>query len=205
MSAALQNTEALDGRGAGPPGVGAAPADPALLDHYFAEVYEELLRIAHGRLGGASPTLDTVAVVHEAYAKLRRAAVEWEGPYHVRAVACRAMRQIVCNYLRDKRSLKRGGEGQAVTLDERLVSGQALDEAGVLDLDGALDALEAVMPRQARVVELRFFGGYEIEEVVEVLGISSATVKRDWHAARLFLRRCMEAKRQEAPPSPGPA
>lgn len=161
------------------------------LNAHFDEAYAELLRIARAQFSRASDTLDTVALVSEAYLRLNRAALfRWTDGQHVRAVACRAMRQIVCNHLRSKRAGKREGLRYPITLD-RLEDPRAFSPDDVLDLDAALDRLEAESPRHAEVVEMRCFGGFTLEEIAEAQGVNVRTTKRDWAAASLFLRRCL--------------
>lgn len=167
-----------------------APFD-ASFDAHFDEAYTELLRIAHAQFSRASGTLDTVALVSEAYLRMHRADLfAWKDGQHVRAVACRAMRQIVCNHLRGKQRDKRGGARERVTLS-RIEDPQPFRPEDVLDLDAALERLEAESPRHAEVVEMRCFGGFTLDEIAETLGVNVRTVKRDWHAAALFLRRAL--------------
>lgn len=165
------------------------------LDGHFERVYRELLRIAHRSHSRVAPTLDTVAIVHEAYDRLRAGPQEWNEDGHVRAVACHAMRQIVRTYLRDRGRLKRGGGAALVTLDD-VAAPEALSPEEGLDLDGALDALGAEDARQLQVVEMRYFGGYSVEEVASALGIGTATAKRDWRKAQVFLRRRLDEHRR---------
>lgn len=158
------------------------------LDAHFDAAYAELLRIAERHFSHAAATLDTVALVSEAYLKLHRHDLfRWESGQHVRSVACSAMRQVVCNYLRGKQQDKRRGERVALTLD-RLAEPALLGPADLLDLDAAMTRLGSLNERQLRVVEMRFFGGYTFDEIAEALGVSVSTVQRDWTMAALFLR-----------------
>lgn len=187
----------------------AQAGDPEALDALFPLVYEELLALAHRerRRWQGNPTLSTTAIVHEAYLKLeRQGGLAAQGRQHFFAVAARAMRHILCNYARDQRRQKRGGGLQRVSLAvaERAARqvGLSDDQADVLfRLDQALDRLEALEPRQGRIVECRFFLGLSIEETAAALGISSATVKRDWSLARAWLYRELQQD-PDLPPAP---
>jgi RNA polymerase sigma factor (TIGR02999 family) len=165
--------------------------DEAAASRLFAEVYAELHRsaAAQRRRWRGDETLNTTALVHEAYIKLLgNGSGGWRDRSHFFAVAARAMRQILVNYAERRRAEKRGGGAEHVALDEaNPVSPEAADE--VLALHEALGRLEELNERQARVVEHRFFVGLAIDETAEVLGVSPATVKRDWALASAWLRR----------------
>jgi RNA polymerase sigma factor (TIGR02999 family) len=154
-------------------------------------VYRELRSIAHRHLRRENPghTLNTTALVHEAYLRLvdvRR--VEWRDRTHFFAMASRMMRRILINYARWRKRAKRDGGRAPLALDERdRPIDENLDE--LLALDEALTRLEAANERRCRVVECRFFAGLDIEETAEALGVSPGTVKRDWRLARLWLNR----------------
>jgi RNA polymerase sigma factor (TIGR02999 family) len=154
-------------------------------------VYHELRRIAHRQLAGERPdhTLDTGALVHEAYLKLvDLERIEWRGRAHFFAAAAGAMRRILIDHAHARRARKRGGGARPVTLERiEIPSHDTLEE--LLELDRALERLAALDGRQARVVECRFFAGMTIEETAEALGVSPMTVKRDWTAARAWLNR----------------
>ncbi|GJM44888.1 MAG: extracytoplasmic sigma factor ECF [Gemmatimonadota bacterium] len=156
----------------------------------FPLVYDELRRIAHRQLLGSRPsTLQTTAVVHEAYLKL--AGGQASAPRdrsHFFAVAAQAMRQILVDHARAHLTQKRGSGAQHVLLDERDLPVEER-AAELVDLDAALVRLAVLDERAAKVVELRFFGGLPVEETAEVLDISPRTVKRDWREARAFLFR----------------
>ncbi|MGH9379001.1 MAG: ECF-type sigma factor [Thermoanaerobaculia bacterium] len=161
------------------------------LDELFEAVYGELRRLAHGqrRRWRGEETLNTTALLHEAYLKLsagqRR---RWEDRGHFFAVAAKAMRQILIDRARWSQADRRGGEGKLEALSRSAppaVPPAAQEE--LLALDQALHRLEALDERQARVVECRFFGGLGVEETAEAVGVSTATVKRDWRAARAWL------------------
>jgi RNA polymerase sigma-70 factor, ECF subfamily len=169
-----------------------AAGDAGALDRLFPLVYEELQRVAHGQMHRerAGHTLDTTALVHEAYLKLVRhpPRVQWQSRIHFFAVAARAMRQILVNHARARGRAKRGGSATEISLDEAVVMPEARSEE-LLALDHALERLEAMDARQSRVVELRYFGGLTIEETAQVLDVSAVTVKRDWTTARAWLYR----------------
>jgi RNA polymerase sigma-70 factor, ECF subfamily len=169
-----------------------AGGDAGALDRLFPLVYEELQRVAHGQMHRerADHTLDTTALVHEAYLKLVRhpPRVDWQSRIHFFAVAARAMRQILVNHARARGRAKRGGDATQISLDEAVVMPEARAEE-LLALDEALERLQAMDARQSRVVELRYFGGLTIEEAAQVLNVSVVTVKRDWTTARAWLYR----------------
>ncbi|HKJ02433.1 MAG TPA: sigma-70 family RNA polymerase sigma factor [Longimicrobiales bacterium] len=165
------------------------------MDDVFASVYPRLRQLARSRRRAwqGNNTLDTTALIHEAYLKVSSSgSPRYENRGHFFAVAAQAMRQVLINYAEKKSAQKRGGGAAHVTLHERdLVSENALDE--ILTLDDALRRLEVLSPRQARVVECLFFAGFTVEETAEALETSPATVKRDWSAARAWLFRAMHA------------
>lgn len=165
--------------------------DPLALNDAFQLVYEEVRAIARSRVAraGGRATLDTTAVVHEAYLKLARHGVmAWEDRQHFLAVASTAMRQVLLDHARRHLSVRRGGGAPHVRLTgaDIALETQARD---VLALDAALGDLAQVDPQLARLVELRYFGGLTIEETALALGVSDATVKRAWRRARAFLHR----------------
>jgi RNA polymerase sigma-70 factor (ECF subfamily) len=152
-------------------------------------IYEELRKVARQQLRRApSPrTLQTTALVHEAYMRLHQQfRGQFQNKSHFIAVCALLMRQILVGYERDKRAAKRGGGAKSCTLEDvhAVMKGQPVD---LLDLDRALTELTHLDAEQGRIVELRFFGGLSIEETAEVLGISPATVKRHWSTARIWL------------------
>lgn len=154
-------------------------------------VYDELRRVARAYLRRERPgqTLQATALVHEAYLRLlREQHVAWENRAHFCAIAANSMRQILVERARARNAAKRGGAWARLTLDEGLV---AADNPGVdvEALDQALARLAARDPDQARLVELRYFGGLTIEETANVLGVSPATVKRSWMVARAWLKK----------------
>lgn len=166
----------------------AQAGDRAAADEVLRVVYDELKGLAHGIRRRSSETLDTTALVHEAWLKLASAdELSIESRAHFRHLAARAMRLIVVDEARSRSAQKRGGDRRPVTLDEALDGGLGRDPGTVIDFDRALRALEAVDPRAAQVLECRVFGGLEVTETAESLGISTATVKRDFRFARAFL------------------
>jgi RNA polymerase sigma factor (TIGR02999 family) len=152
-------------------------------------VYEELRRLAHHYMGGERPdhTLQTTALVNEAYLRLAdQTNPRWRNRAHFLAVAARAMRQILVRYAKSYRSQKRGGGALKVELDEAaIVSPEQSKE--IVDLHEALERLAALDSRKAQVVELKYFGGLNYDDMAEVLKISPVTVRRDWEFARAWL------------------
>lgn len=170
--------------------------DRAALDRLVPLVYEELRALAHGQRQRwqGDHTLDTTALVHEAYLKLvDQSRASWESRAHFLATAAKAMRHILINYARDRRAQKRGGNQPKLSLEELSegLEGTAVlsdDRAELLvALDAALTRLEQVNERQSRIVECRFFGGLTIEETAAALGVSTASVSRGWALAQVRL------------------
>jgi len=165
--------------------------DQEALDRLLPLVYDELRRQAHRylRRERANHTLQTTALINEAYLKLvDQRAVQWQNRAHFFGIAAQAMRRILVDYARTKNREKRGGAIPDLPLDEVLLvaaTGQSID---LLALDEALTRLALIDEQQARVVELKYFSGLSIEETAEALGISPATVKRDWQMAKAWLR-----------------
>ncbi len=158
------------------------------LDALFSRVYSELKRLAH-RIRGERPsdTLNTTALVHEAYLKLSAAeSLEVKSRAHFFALAARAIRQVLVDAARRQVAQKRGGRLPDVSLDESAYQAPLRPEQ-LLALDEALDRLQAADPRRASVVEQRIFAGLTADETAEVLGVSRPTVERDWRAARAWL------------------
>lgn len=174
----------------------AGRGDGEAFDRVIPLVYEHLRGLARAVRRGPPGTLDTTALVHEAYLKLVPSAHRtWEGRAHFFGVAARAMRQVLADAAERRSAKKRGGEARRVTLDESAVGGRTVGHEELLDLEAALRELEAHSPRLVRVVECRFFAGLSLEETAEAVGVSTATVGRDWRAARAELSRRLRAAR----------
>jgi RNA polymerase sigma factor (TIGR02999 family) len=159
------------------------------LDQMYSLAYEELRRLASTLRRGASITLSPTTLVNEAWLKLaasRGFAVE--SKLHFKRIAARAMRQVIVEAARRKSARKRGGDVSLVTFDEALVPA-ASTSLDVLALEVALDELEQLKPRQARVVEYRFFGGFNVVETAELLEVAEITVHREWRLAKAWLAR----------------
>jgi RNA polymerase sigma-70 factor, ECF subfamily len=165
--------------------------DREALDRLTPLVYAELRRLAKSymRKERAGHTLQTTALIHEAYLRLIDAGqVEWRNRAHFFGVAARAMRQILVAMARERGCQKRGGGARQVSLDEAMMVDKGLDE-DLVSLDAALGALAQFDARKAQVVEMRFFGGLTEEEIASALDVSTETVRRDWRLARSWLRR----------------
>jgi len=163
--------------------------DHAALAELTPLVYEELRRLAHHHMGAQRPdhTLQTTALVNEVYLRLAdQTNPRWQNRAHFFAVAARAMRQIRVSYARSQRSQERGGGALKVELDEAaLVSPEQSQE--IVDLHEALERLATLDSRKAQVVELKYFGGLDYDEMAEVLKVSRVTVRRDWEFAKVWL------------------
>ena len=164
------------------------------VDALLPVVYQELRRLAASYLRREKPgqTLQPTALVHEAYMRLLKDRPDrWQNRAHFCAIAAHSMRQILIERARARGAAKRGGARPRVTLEEGLVAGEdrSID---LLALDEALERLAALDPEQARLVELRFFGGLTVEETAEAMNISPATVKRHWTVAKAWLTRELE-------------
>jgi RNA polymerase sigma factor (TIGR02999 family) len=173
--------------------------DEESLHRLLSLVYSELRRLAHNYLRKERPdhTLQSAALVHEAYLRLmKQQPMHFENRAHFFAVSAQLMRQILVEYARRRKAAKRD-PGYKLTLDESLVPARTRS-VDLIVLDDALNGLAKVDPRQCRIVELRFFGGLSIEETSQVLGVSPATVKREWNTAKLWLyNQIRRAERQE--------
>ena len=163
--------------------------DNAALVELTPLVYEELRRLAHHFMEGQRPdhTLQTTALVDEAYLRMAdQTKPSWQNRAHFFAVAARAMRQILVNYARSKRAQKRGGGALKVELDEAAIVSPDQSQA-IVDLHEALERLGTLDSRKARVVELKYFGGLNHDEIAEVMKVSAVTVRRDWVFAKAWL------------------
>lgn len=160
------------------------------LDELMPLVYEELRRQAsrYLRRERQGHTLQTTALIHEAYLKLiGQNKVEWQNRKHFFAIAAQAMRRILVDYARERKRKKRGGSAENLPFDEAIQISSKGKSVDLIALDEALNKLAAFDKRQARIVELRYFSGLSIDETAEVLGISNATVRNDWNMAKAWL------------------
>ena len=165
--------------------------DQEALNKLMPLVYDELHRLAsrYLRHERAGHTLQTTALVHEAYLKLvDQRNANWQNRVQFFAAAAKVMRHVLVDYARSRRALKRGGDYCRLSLDEAAISSEEKD-ADLLSLNEALNTLAAIDAQQSRVVELRVFGGLTVEETAEALGISPRTVKREWSMAKAWLHR----------------
>jgi len=163
----------------------------AAVDELVPFLYPELKRMAAAQLRRERPghTLQVTALVHEAYLKLvDQRQANWQNRVHFFAVAARVMRRILVDYAKGRGREKRGGDARKTSLDEAVVVSE--DRAfELVEINEALERLEALDRRQAQVVEMRFFGGLSVEETAEALGVSEPTVKREWAMAKAWLHR----------------
>lgn len=182
MSSPAHVTELLRAWGGG---------DPAALNELLPHIYDELRRLAGHYLRRERPdhTLQPTALVHEAYLRLIDTNnVRWQNRAHFFGAAAQAMRRILVDHARQHAAAKRGGAEHRVTLDESVALAEQRD-VDLLLLDDALDRLEEMDVQKSRMVELRFFGGLSLEETAEVMGVSEATVTRQWRTTRAWLHR----------------
>ena len=170
------------------------PTDRRVLDDLFSAAYEELRRLAFAvRRRERSLTLSPTVLVNEAWLKLAKSpAFAFESPLHFKRIAARAMRQLLVEAARRRAATKRGGDEhtQLVTFDE-LVHQNAVSDRELLALDAALDELAQAEPRQAEMIECRFFGGLDVAEAAASLGVSEATIQRDWRTAKAWLTQAL--------------
>jgi RNA polymerase sigma factor (TIGR02999 family) len=169
--------------------------DRSALDHLMPLVEHELRQRARGHLRRERPghLLQTTALLNEAYLRLvRQKDVTWQNRAHFFAIASQAMRRILVDHAKTQRRQKRGGGAPVVSLDDVAVMSPERSQE-LLDLDAALDRLQAFDARKARLVEMRYFAGLSVEETAEVLGVSVATVMRDWRVAKAWLQRELES------------
>jgi len=165
--------------------------DTRALEQLTPLVYQELYRRAHWQMARepVGHTLQATALVNEIYVRMvDLRGVSWRDRAHFFAISSRLIRQVLIDAARSKHAQKRGGQSPHVAIDESLLVSEE-PRADVIALDDALSTLATLDPRKSRVVELRFFGGLDIEETAEVLGVSAETVKRDWKLAKAWLRR----------------
>ena len=167
------------------------------LDKLLPLVYDELRRLAHSYLTHerADHTLQTTALVHEAYLKLiDQRSVNWQNRAHFFAISAQAMRRILLDNARRHTAAKRGSGGQKVSLEEVATLSRDTANESLIELDEALQELAVIDPEQGRIVELRYFGGLTIEETAEVLNISPSTVQREWTTARAWLYQAIKGE-----------
>jgi len=168
---------------------------PGAREALFAEAYDELRKLAHARLrqGGRSELINTTVLVHESF-------IRFAGGQALRSVerqaffsyASRVMRSVIVDAVRENQAQRRGGGHIHVTLDTRFVDELPAGEQQVIDINEALDALASVEPVLAKVVEMRYFGGYSEAEIGSALGVTTRTVRRHWRKARLLLAAMLE-------------
>jgi RNA polymerase sigma factor (TIGR02999 family) len=175
---------------------GTAPGegDGSEFDRLFTLYYDELREIARHHLRGEriGHTLQTTALMHEAYIKLSdRPEIEWREPVRFRAFISKAMRHILIDHARGRATHKRGGGAVQITLETQMGAAEETSPIDLLDLDRALTQLGAHDARLVRVVECRFFGGLSAREIAEALEISPSTVERDWTRAKAYLHRLL--------------
>lgn len=174
--------------------VDARRGDSSAADRLFPAVYDQLRALAGSYFRHQRPdqTLQATALVHEAFVKLiDQTSIEFNDRVHFMATASRAMRQVLVDHARSRAAAKRGGKWQRVALEGVPTDGQAPHRLDVIALDDALGELAELDQRQARVVELRFFGGLSVEETAAALGVSPRTVELDWKMARAWLSRAL--------------
>jgi RNA polymerase sigma factor (TIGR02999 family) len=174
--------------------------DEAARDELIPLIYDELRRLAgyHMARERSGHSLQATALVNEAYLRLiDQRKVHWQGRAHFFALASRMMRRILVDSARKRRYAKRGGGQAQVSLDEAMIVGQE-GTPDMIALDDALDRLAAIDPRKSQVVELRYFGGLNMEEIAEVLKVSAITVRRDWSTAKAWLYRAINQTAEES-------
>lgn len=181
------------------------PASPQPFSQEVEKVYSELKRLAgsHIRRERVDHTLSATGLVHEAYLRLAESSPQWESRGHFFGIAAKAMRQVLVDHARAHRAEKRGGDWLKLTLTSAMPeiegkSGEshdgvnAVNAVDVISLNDALIELEQRDPRQAKIVELRYFGGLSIEDTAAALNLSPATIKREWLVAKLYLKRKLD-------------
>ena len=177
--------------------VASGQGDKAALDELMPVVYDELRRLAQKYLSRerSDHTLQTTALVHEAYLRLiDQKSVNWQNRAQFFGIAAQMMRRILINHANERRAQKREGSATKISLDDA-ISFFEKRELDLIALNEALDDLAILDTQQAQLVEMRFFGGLTTEEIAEVLGVSAATTKRDWDSAKLWLRRQLSSRR----------
>lgn len=152
-------------------------------------VYDELRKLARHYFRKERPdhTLQPTALVHEAYLRLAHQNVDWKNRPHFMAICAKVMRQVLVDYARGKRRLRRGGQCHRIEIDSRL-SPADFSEFDILSLHEAIEKLAQLDAREGQIVEMRFFGGLTVAEIAEVLGVSKRTIEGDWQHAKAWLR-----------------
>jgi len=166
--------------------------DKSALDEMLPEVYDELKRLARIYLSRERPdhSLQPTELVHEAYMRLvSQREVDWRNRAHFLGVAAQVIRRVLLHHAETRSAQKREGYANRVSLDAALQCLERDATVDILTLNGAMERLAAIDPRQSQIVELRVFGGLTVEEAAEVLSLSATTVKREWSVARLWLRK----------------
>jgi len=169
--------------------------DSLARDELFAEAYPELRKLARSRLrdGGRDTFLETTALVHETYLRfLSSGQLHLDNRRAFFAYASKVMRSVIIDEVRERQALRRGGDWVELTLDTQVADGLPSGEAEILHVHEALLALEAAEPRLAKVVEMRYFGGYSEIEIAAALDVTERTVRRDWDKARLLLMNSLK-------------
>jgi RNA polymerase sigma factor (TIGR02999 family) len=168
--------------------------DKQALEELVTLVYPDLKKLAHFQLAGERPnhTLNTTAIVHEAFVRLAGGQSAWVDRAHFLRAASKVMRHLLVDHARKRRAEKRGGGVNALELDEQRVESSD-DSVAVLALDTALKDMAAINPRLESIVECRYFAGLTVTETAEALGMAVRTVERDWQKARGYLLRAMQA------------
>lgn len=160
-------------------------------DDWTNALYAEIKRIATRHLHGERDghTLQATALVHEAYLRLHGREIEWESSAHFLAHAASVIRRVLIDHARTRGRVKRGGDREREPLSDETPNPAGTDAVDVLDLDASLEELTRLAPRQARIVELRYFGGLTTSEAADVLGVAPRTVEADWTMAKAWLLR----------------
>lgn len=173
------------------PTTGILAGDRSALDRLIPMVYDELRALARRQLGRemGPRSIQPTTLVHEAYVKLSRNVPQSVDRAHLLALASHVMRQVLIDRARERRALKRGGDLQRIELTDGIGAHGGLDHMALLTLNDAIEQLE---PRQRQVVECRFFGGLEEQEIADALGVTVRTVQRDWVKARAWLGRALQ-------------
>jgi RNA polymerase sigma factor (TIGR02999 family) len=170
--------------------------EPGAQDALFSAAYAELKKLARSRLhdGGRNTSLDTTALVHESYLRfIRHGDLRSEDRRAFFDYASRVMRSVIVDSVRERQAQMRGGDLQRVTLNTQLTDGLPAGEDELLRIDDALEALAKTQPRLAKIVEMRYFGGYTDVEVAQALDLNEKTIRRDWDKARLLLTAMLKS------------